>query len=458
MGADTAKRANGPAAERDRMESWREDYQGKLKTAEEAIALIPPHARVAMPDGAGEPRALIAAACRNYPKLQDVTFVQASSTNGLDMFQPEMAGHIRYETFIGSPGMKAGYWDGLFSGRADYLPTYFSTIERDIREGHYPIDVAMLSLSRPDRHGWCSFGLSVDYQRTAANAAKLVIAQVNDQMPRTLGECFIHVSELDAIVEVSEPLAVSPMPPIGPAEEAIGEYIASMVHDGDTIQAGIGKIPNAVMKALAGKHDLGVHSELFTTSMMELAEAGVINGRRKTLHPGVSVATFAQGTPELYDWIDDNPSVQFFPVEYVNNPYVIARNDNLVSVNSCVEVDLFGQVAAETIGYRQLSGAGGQVDFVRGAAMSRGGRSIIAMTSTARHGQVSRIKLFLDAGTPVTTPRDEVQYIVTEYGIANLRGKANADRARELIRIAHPDFREQLRDEYRAVYHVDPLA
>jgi len=277
-------------------------------------------------------------------------------------------------------------------------------------------------------------------------------------MPRTLGECFIHVSELDAIVEVSDPIAVSPMPPIGPAEQAIGEFIASMVHDGDTIQAGIGKIPNAVMKALMGKKDLGVHSELFTTSMMDLAEAGVLTGRRKTLHPNVSVATFAQGTAELYDWIDDNPCVQFFPVEYVNNPYVIAKNDNLVSVNSCVEVDLFGQVAAETIGYKQLSGAGGQVDFVRGATLSRGGRSILAMTSTAGHGKISRVKLFLDRGTPITTPRDEVQYIVTEYGIADLRGKSNADRARALIKIAHPDFREQLRDEYKQVYHIDPLA
>lgn len=440
------------------MGSWQDDYRAKLKTAEEAIGLIPPHARVAMPDGAGEPHVLIQAACRNYRQFEDVTFFQASSTNGLDMFQPEMAGHIRYETFIGSPGMKAGYWDALLNGRADCLPTYFSTVERDIAGGHYPINVAMLSLSRPDRHGWCSFGLSVDYQRTAANAATLVIAQLNDQMPRTLGESFIHVSELDAIVEVSEPLAVSPMPPIGPVEEAIGERIAAMVHDGDTIQAGIGKIPNAVMKALVGKKDLGVHSELFTTSMMELAEAGVINGRRKTLHPNVSVATFAQGTSELYDWIDDNPSVQFFPVGYVNNPYVIARNDNLVSVNSCVEVDLFGQVAAESIGYKQLSGAGGQVDFVRGATMSRGGRSILAMTSTAGHGKISRVKLFLDAGTPVTTPRDEVQYIVTEYGVADLRGKANADRARALIKIAHPDFREQLRDDYRRVYHIDPLA
>ncbi|MGI6590565.1 MAG: acetyl-CoA hydrolase/transferase family protein [Eggerthellaceae bacterium] len=439
-------------------DSWFACYQSKLTTAEDAVRMIPPHSHVGMPDGAGEPHALIQAVCDNYLDLTDVTFFQASSTNGLDMYEPDMAGHIRYETFIASPGMKQGYWDALFQGRADCVPTYFSTVERDIRNDEYPIDVALLSLSRPDRHGYCSFGISVDYQRTIADKATLVIAQVNDQMPRTLGESFIHVSELDAIVEVSEPLAVSPMPPIGDTERRIGEFVASLVEDGDTIQAGIGKLPNAVMEALSTKRDLGVHSELFTTSMMELTNEGVLTNRRKSLHPGASVVTFAQGTPELYDWLDDNPSVQFFPVGYVNNPYVIAQNDHFVSVNSCVEVDLYGQVAAESIGPKQLSGAGGQVDFVRGAAMSAHGKSIIAMTSTARHGQVSRIRLYLDRGTPITTPRDEVQYIVTEYGIANLRGKSCSDRAQALIKIAHPDFREQLRDEYRAVYHVDPLA
>lgn len=439
-------------------ENWLADYQSKLTTAEKAVKMIPAHSRVGMPDGAGEPLALIQAACDNYEDLTDVTFFQASSTNGLNMYEPGMEGHIRYETFIGSPGMKAGYWDAFFNGRADYVPTYFSTVERDMENDDYPIDVALLSLSRPDRHGWCSFGLSVDYQRTIANKAKLVIAQVNDKMPRTLGECFIHVSELDAIVEISEDIAVSPMPPIGPVERKIGQTIADMVPDGATIQAGIGKLPNALMEALMDKKDLGVHSELFTTSMMNLAEAGVLTGRRKTLHPNASVVTFAQGTAELYDWIDDNPAVQFFPVAYVNNPYVIAKNDNLISVNSCVEVDIYGQVAAESIGIKQLSGAGGQVDFVRGASMSHGGKSILAMTSTAGHGTISRIKLFLDRGTPVTTPRDEVQYIVTEYGVANLRGRSLADRAKQLIQIAHPDFRDQLRAEYREVFHSDPLA
>lgn len=440
-------------------ENWLADYQSKLTTAEAAVKMIPAHSRVAMPDGAGEPRVLIQAACDNYEDLTDVTFYQASSTNGLNMYEPGMEGHIRYETFIGSPGMKAGYWDALFDGaRTGFVPTYFSTVERDIADGDTPVDVALLSLSRPDRHGYCSFGLSVDYQCTAANAAKLVIAQVNDKMPRTLGESFIHVSELDAIVEVSDDIAVSPMPPIGPVERTIGQTLADMVPDGATIQAGIGKLPNALMEALVDKKDLGVHSELFTTSMMNLVQAGVITGRRKTLHPNTSVVTFAQGTAELYDWIDDNPAVQFFPVKYVNNPYVIAQNDNLISVNSCVEVDLYGQVAAESIGYKQLSGAGGQVDFVRGATMSRGGKSIIAMTSTASHGKISRIKLFLDTGTPVTTPRDEVQYVVTEYGVADLRGKSLTDRAKALINIAHPDFRDKLRADYKAVYHTDPLA
>lgn len=440
-------------------EPWFADYQSKIITAEQAVRMIPPHSHVGMPDGAGEPAALIRAVSEHYEDLTDVSFLQASSTNGLNMYEPDMEGHIRYETFIASPGMKSGYWDALYGGhRADYVPTYFSTVERAVKQGDYPIDVAMLSVTPPDRHGWCSFGLSVDYQRTIANQAKLVIAQVNDKLPRTLGECFIHVSEVDAFVEVSEDIATSPTPPFGAIERTIGQTIADMIPDGATIQAGIGKLPNALMEALIDKKDLGVHSELFTTSMMTLAKAGVITGRRKTLHPYTSVVTFAQGTAELYDWIDDNPAVSFHPVEYVNNPFVIAQNDNLISVNSCVEVDLYGQVAAETIGYRQLSGAGGQVDFVRGASLSRGGKTILAMTSTASHGTISRIKLFLDRGTPVTTPRDEVQYIVTEYGVADLRGKPLADRARALISIAHPDFRDQLRAEYRAVYHTDPLA
>lgn len=439
-------------------DTWIADYQSKLTTPEAAVRMIPPHSHVGMPDGAGEPHALIRAVCAQYEELEDVTFFQASSTNGLDMYEPDMAGHIRYETFIASPGMKAPWWNGLFSGRADYVPAYFSAVERAITDGAYPIDVALLSVSPPDAHGWMSFGLSCDYQRTIADAAHLVIAQVNSKMPRTLGECFIHESQVDAIVEVTEDLAVSPMPPIGPVERTIGQTIANMVPDGATIQAGIGKLPNALMEALMDKKDLGVHSELFTTSMMELARAGVLTGRRKTLHPNASVVTFAQGTRELYDWLDDNPAVQFHPVSYVNNPYVIGQNDNLISVNSCVEVDLFGQVAAESLGIKQMSGTGGQVDFVRGAALSRGGKSILAMTSTAAHGTVSRIKLFLDRGTPVTTPRDEVQYIVTEYGVADLRGRPLADRARQLIGIAHPDFRDQLRAEYRQVYHTDPLA
>lgn len=437
--------------------NWLEDYKRKCVTADEAVKLIPAHSHCGMPDGAGEPSEIIRALERNYQDLTDLTFFQASSTGGCNMFEEDMVGHIRYETFIASPGMKDAWWKGLLSGRADYVPAYFSTAEDMISAGRYPIDVAILSVSAPDTHGYCSFGLSASYQRTIFEEADLVIAQVNDQMPRTHGENFVHVNDIDYIVEVSVPIALSPKPSIGEEERLIGEYCASLVEDGSTIQAGIGKLPNAIMEAMSNKKDLGVHTELFTTTMMELTEKGVINGRAKTLHRGYSITTFAQGTKELYDWIDDNPFVQFHPVKYVNNPYVIAQNDKFVSINSCVEVDLFGQVAAESIAYKQLSGAGGQVDFVRGATMSKGGKSIIAMNSTAGKGKVSKIKLFLPHGTPVTTPRDETQFIVTEYGIADLRGKTNQQRARALINIAHPNFRDQLRDEYHEHFGFDPF-
>ena len=440
------------------MANWQDEYNAKKITAEEALTKIPAHSHVGMPDGVGEPRYVLEAVTTQFEKLTDVTFFQASSMNRMNFFEPEMAGHIRYECFIGTPGNKDAYWKGLFSGRADYVPAYFSTVEGMIADGSYPIDVALISVSAPDKHGWCSYGVSCDYQQTLVDAADIVIAQVNDQMPRVHGNNWVHVSDFDWVVEVSEPVLVAPAPPTSDTELKVAEIVASMVPDGATIQAGIGKLPNAILEALRDHKDLGVHSEVFTNSMMELCEAGVITNRKKTIHRGVSIATFTQGTKELYDYLDDNPAVGFYPVGYVNDPNIIAQNDNMISINSCVEVDLFGQVSAESIGYKQISGCGGQVDYVRGATMSRGGKSIIAMTSTVKHGEVSRIKLFLDSGTPITTPRDEIAYVVTEYGIAKLRGKSNSQRAAALIDIAHPDFRDELREQYKAIYSVYPQA
>lgn len=439
------------------MRDWKELYRKKCIPVEDIAKVIPPHSHCSLSDGAADPRAITRQIEKDYARFSDVSFMQGPPGERIEMFDLAMAGHIRYEPFVGPVGQYKDYWHGVHAGISDYLPSYFSGIERLIRDGHYPIDVAIVSLSEPNDQGYCTFGVSCSYQRTAMQSAKIVIAQINKQMPRMFGETSVHVSEIDYIVEVDEPLPTIPNAPIGDAERQIGEYCASMIEDGSTIQAGIGKLPNAVLDALSNKRDLGVHSELFTTKMMELAERGIINASKKTLHKGINIATVLEGTNELYDWANDNPFVQLFPVEYVNDPAIIAKNDKLVSINSCIEVDLFGQVAAESFGHKQATGAGGQVDFVRGATMSKGGKSIIVINSTAARGTVSKIRLFLSPGSIVTTPRDETQFIVTEYGIADLRGKTNKERAKALINIAHPDFRLQLVKEFMDYFGFDPL-
>lgn len=439
------------------MQDWKELYRAKCISVNDLAKIIPPHSRCSLSDGAADPRAITRAIEEHYADFTDVSFMQGPPGERIEMFEPDMRGHIRYEPFVGPVGQYKDYWEGVRTGISDYLPSYYSGIERLIREDHYPITVAIVSLSEPNEQGYCTLGVSCSYQRTAMQAADIVIAEVNKQMPRMFGETSVYVSELDYIVEADEPLPVIPNSPIGDAERQIGEYCASLIEDGSTIQAGIGKLPNAVLDALSSKKDLGVHSELFTTKMMELAEAGVITASKKTLHNGINIATVLEGTKELYDWSNDNPFVQLFPVEYVNNPNIIAQNDKLVSINSCIEVDLFGQVAAESFGHKQATGAGGQVDFVRGATMSKGGKSIIVINSTAARGTVSKIRLFLTPGSLVTTPRNETQFIVTEYGIADLRGKTNQERAKALINIAHPDFREQLVEEFMNYFGFNPL-
>lgn len=439
------------------MQDWKELYQQKLIPVEDIVKIIPPHSHCSLSDGAADPRAITREIEKHYAEFVDVSFMQGPPGERIEMFDPDMKGHIRYEPFVGPVGQYKEYWQGVHAGISDYLPSYFSTIERLIRNGHYPIDVAIISLSKPNEQGYCTLGVSCSYQRTAMSCAKIVVAEINEQMPRMFGETSVHISELDYIIEANEPLPIIPDAPIGDAERQIGEYCASLIEDGSTIQAGIGKLPNAVLDALSGKKHLGVHSELFTSKMMQLAEAGVIDASQKTLHKGINIATVLEGTKDLYEWAHDNPFVQLFPVEYVNNPTVIACNDALVSINSCIEVDLFGQVAAESFGHKQATGAGGQVDFVRGATMSNGGKSIIVINSTAARGTVSKIRLFLSPGSIVTTPRNETQFIVTEYGIADLRGKTNKERAKALINIAHPDFRMQLVKEFMDHFGFDPL-
>lgn len=339
-------------------------------------------------------------------------------------------------------------------GRVDFTPVYFSEIPGLLREDLRP-NVTLLQCSPPDAHGYVSLGVSVDYTKPAAEASDLVIAQVNQNMPRTLGDSFLHVTQIGCLVEADTPVIELAPPKIGDVERAIGENVASLVRDGDTLQLGIGAIPDAVLLFLKEKNDLGIHTEMFSDGVVELVEAGVITNKAKTLHRGQSVATFLMGTRRLYDYVNNNPAVAMYPVDYVNDPYVIGQNDNLVSINSCVQVDIMGQVVSTSAGLRQISGVGGQVDFVRGANLSKGGRAIMAMPSTTGKGKISKIVPFLDQGSAVTTTRNEVNYVITEYGIARLKGKSLRQRAEALIRIAHPDFRDELTAEFRRRYPRD---
>ncbi|TFG59122.1 MAG: acetyl-CoA hydrolase/transferase family protein, partial [Spirochaetales bacterium] len=340
--------------------------------------------------------------------------------------------------------VSAGVREAVNSGRADITPCFFSEIPRLFRDGLLPVDAALVQLSPPDEHGYMSFGVSADYTVQAARSAKTVVAEVNKKMPRTYGS-YIHVSEVDLIVETDRDLPEIPLPVITEVEERIGEHIASLVGDRVTLQLGIGAIPDAVLKFLGGKKDLGIHTEMFSDGVVDLYERGIITNRYNNLNPGKFVATFLMGTRRLYDFVHNNPMVEMRSVDYTNHILVAGKLENLISINAALEVDLYGQVTAEMIGAKQISAVGGQVDFVRAASISPGGKSIIACPSTGKGGSVSRISRYLTAGACVTTSRNDVHYIVTEYGIADLRGKTTRQRAEALINIAHPDFREQLR-------------
>lgn len=433
------------------MEDWKVLYASKLMTADEAVRQIPDGSRVFFGHAANEPPVLVDALVRNYEQYKDVEIVHWVPMGKGEYCDPKMKGHLRHNAmFVGGPTRKA-----VQEGRADYTPFFFHQSTRFFSDGTFPIDVAMVSVTPPDKHGYVSLGVSVGGTKPACLNAKMVIAQVNDQMPRTMGESFLHVSQLTCCVEASTPLPELSGGTIGEVEEAIGRNVASLVEDGSTLQLGIGTIPDAVLKFLGDKKDLGIHSEMFSDGVVELVEAGNITNQKKTLHRGKSVATFLMGTRRLYDYVDNNPAVAMYPVQYVNDPYVIAQNDNLVSINSCVQIDIMGQVVSTSAGLRQISGVGGQIDFVRGANMSKGGRAIMAMPSTTGGGKISKIVPFLDQGSAVTTSRNDVNYVVTEYGIAQLRGKNLRQRAEELIAIAHPDFRDELRAEFRRRYPRD---
>lgn len=425
------------------MLGWKQEYSRKLCSAEEAVKKIKSGDRVVVGHAAGEPQAILKAMVENHKSYEAVEIVHMVPLGKAEYMRPEMAKHFRHNgLFLG--GMTR---DAVAEGRGDYTPSFFFEIPRLFKEKILTVDVALIQVSKPDGHGYCSYGVSLDYTKSAAESARVVIAQVNDQMPRTHGDSFIHISKMDCIVEASQPLLELPLPKIGEVESKIGQHCGDLIEDGSTLQLGIGAIPDAVLSFLKEKKDLGIHSEMFSDGVLNLIENGNINNSAKTLHRGKYVATFLMGSHRLYEFVNDNPDVLMYPVDYVNHPQIIAQNSKMVSINSAIQVDLMGQVVAETIGYKQFSGTGGQVDFVRGASMAQNGKSIIAFPSVAGKGKVSRIVPIVDEGSSVTTSRNDVHYIVTEYGIADLRGKTLKERAKALISIAHPDFRDMLTEK-----------
>jgi acetyl-CoA hydrolase len=423
-------------------------YQSRVVTAEDAVRKIQSGQRVFLTGNCSTPQTVLAALVKHAPNLKDVEICQALSVGPADYVSPEMEGHMRVNTMFISANIRKAVQEG----RADFTPVLLSEFPLLFKNKILPVDVALVHLSPPDEHGFLSFGIENGLTKSAAESARIIIAEVNQQMPRTLGDSFIHLSRINYIVPVNYQLAEMSMGGEGadPITEKIAGYIAELIPDGATMQMGIGAIPDAVLKYLYNKKDLGVHSELFSDGVIDLVDAGVMTNARKTLHTGKIVAGFIIGSRRLYNWVDDNPLIELHPTEYINDPYVIAQNDRMVAINSAIEVDLTGQVCADSIGPKLYSGVGGQLDFIYGASRSKGGVPIIALpsTTTTHDGTViSRIVTMLKRGAGVVTSRNHVRYIVTEYGVADLYGKSIRKRAEALIGIAHPDFRTDMKKE-----------
>ena len=423
---------------------WKKHYEAHTFTADEAVNAIKDNYKIVYSHATGTPQVFNKALAAQGNRFTNVSTFQLLTTGTPWHMSPEMKGHLHpLSSFICRTSLKSSD-----AGLVDYIPCYFRQVPSLFRDGLYPVDVAVVQLSPPNDEGYCSFGVACDYTKPATEYARIVIGEINDQTPCTGGDNFIHVTDLDYIIETSYPLVETPCVKGSDIEFTIAKHCASLIKDGDTLQVGIGGIPNAVLASLKDRKDLGIHTELFTEGIIDLVNEGIVTGKRKTLHPNKIIATFIMGTKRVFDFVHNNPILEMHPVDYVNDPYVIGQNDNMISINSCIEIDLMGQVNSESIGPRQYSGTGGQVDFVQGARLSKGGKSIIATSSTAAGGKISRIVPFLSEGAAVTTSRNDVDYIITEYGIAHLRGKSLRERAKMLIGIAHPKFREELMEEY----------
>ncbi len=435
--------------------SWRSTYKSKVVDANSAVRLIKSNQRIYLTGNCSVPQVLIKALVSYAPELINVEICQPLTVGDSDYVSPEMEGHLRVNTFFISHNVR----NAVQGGRADFTPVLLSELPLLFKNGILQLDVALVHLSPPDEKGYCTFGIEAGLTKTTAESARIIIAEVNQQMPRTLGDTLIHIDNLDYIVEVDYPLAELPMKNDCGDEiiRKIAERIAERIPDGATLQLGIGGIPETVLKYLHHKKDLGVHSELFSDGIMDLVNLGIVTNHKKSIHKGKIVAGFIIGTRNLYRWVDNNPLIELLPTEYVNNPFVVAQNHNMVAINSAIEVDLTGQVCADSIGPKFFSGVGGQMDFIYGASLSEGGLPVIALTSSvvlSSGSTISKIVPMLKEGAGVVTSRNHIHYIATEYGMVDLYGKSIRQRAQALISIAHPDFRSDLLLQARKMNYI----
>ena len=432
---------------------WKSKYSGMISTPEAAVSQVRPGQRVFIGTGCAQPQLLVRALVSRGKELSDTEIVHLLTSGEAPYAARDLTECFRVNSFFIAENVRNIIQEGL----GDYTPIFLSDIPRLFSSGQIELDVAMIQVTPPDENGLCSLGVSVDIVKSAAENAGLVIAEVNPRMPRTLGNSFIHVQDLDILVPSEEPIIEFHPPEPTDETRQIGEFVAALVEDHSTVEFGIGAIPQSVMPFLKSKKDLGIHTEMFTDSIIDLIESGAVTGSRKTLDRGRIVASFCMGTRRLYDYIDNNPLFAFHPTEYVNDPFIISRQHKQVAINVALEIDLTGQVCADSLGTKFYSGIGGQVDFNRGAARSQGGKAIIALPSTAKGGTVSRIVTRLSPGAGVVTTRGDVHYVVTEYGVAYLHGKSVQERAIALISIAHPNFREQLLREAIEAKYLSPV-
>ncbi|WIV98401.1 acetyl-CoA hydrolase/transferase family protein [Kinneretia aquatilis] len=419
----------------------------KLPTAEDALSLLRNGDFIIVPTGVGEPPTLLHALSAARRQFRDIKLGQILAVRKYGYFDPETVEHVRHVAFFYGAASRAGGKEGW----VDFIPSYFSEMPSLIERGQIPADVVVSMASPMDAHGYFSLSLGADYTMAAVKKARAVILEVNPNVPFANGACTVHISQVSGLIESSEPVAEVGLPKIGPVQEAIGKYVADMIEDGSTLQIGYGGIPDAVVMQLSAKRDLGVHTEMIGDGIMSLVESGAVTNRRKNYLPGKMVATFALGSQKLYRFMDRNPGLEMHPVDFTNDPYLAGQNDKLVAINATLQIDLLGQCGSESLGPTPYSGTGGQSDFVRAANRSRGGKAFIVLPSTAKDDSISRIVPTLTPGTHMSTSKNDINYVVSEFGVAQLRGKSAKQRALELINIAHPNFREELREAARKI-------